>query len=140
MLFFKQNFLKLSSKIFRYKEVLVKNENISVNYEKNVTFETVKRSVLSLNVYYKADYFTEIKDKISIDIDTFISNLGGVIGVFLGINLLSIIEIFEILFEISIMGFYALVNQIVEYKKKQKAKKAKSPKKWISFFEFNEIT
>ena len=84
-----------------YQQVLVKNENISSNYNgTEADFSTVQRSVLSLNIYYKSNYYTEIRDKISIDIETFISNLGGVMGVFLGGYLLSLIEIFEFLFEV----------------------------------------
>jgi hypothetical protein len=84
-----------------YQQVLVKNENISSNYNgTEADFSTVQRSVLSLNIYYKSNYYTEIRDKISIDIETFISNLGGVMGVFLGGYLLSLIEIFEFFFEV----------------------------------------
>ena len=84
-----------------YQQVLVKNENISSNYNgTEADFSTVQRSVLSLNIYYKSNYYTEIRDKISIDIETFISNLGGVMGVFLGGYLLSLIEVFEFLFEV----------------------------------------
>ena len=84
-----------------YQQVLVKNENISSNYNgTEADFSTVQRSVLSLNIYYKSNYYTEIRTKISIDIETFISNLGGVMGVFLGGYLLSLIEVFEFLFEV----------------------------------------
>lgn len=95
-----------------YKQVLVKNENISVNYPVNPSFGLVQQSVLSLNVYYKNNYYTQIRDKVSIDIDTFISNLGGVVGVFLGIYLLSFIEVFEFIVEILVELVRALYGAV----------------------------
>lgn len=92
-----------------YSEILTKNENISVNYEdppynidleeKEIAYEKVKQSVLAVNVFYKSDFYTRIKEKPSIEPEVFISNIGGAFGLFLGISLLSLIEIFEILFE-----------------------------------------
>lgn len=100
-----------------YKQVLVKNENISVNYPVNPSFDLVQRSVLSLNIYYKTNYYTQIRDKVSIDIDTFISNLGGVMGVFLGIYLLSFIEVFEFLAEVLVELVPVLYGAV--FKKKE---------------------
>ena len=79
----------------------MKNENIS----KIDNYQEIQDSVLALNVFYKTAYYTEIRNQISVDIDTFLSNLGGVTGVFMGIYLLSIIEIPELMFELILKIF-----------------------------------
>ncbi len=48
-----------------------------MNYGSDVSFNIVQNSVLALNVYYKTDYYTTVKEKPDIDFDTFVSNIGG---------------------------------------------------------------
>lgn len=84
-----------------YKEVLIRNENISVNYDTQspVSIELVKETVLSLNVYYRDNHYKEIREKAAIDESSIFSNSGGVIDAFLGILLLSFTEILEVIYE-----------------------------------------
>lgn len=105
-----------------YKEVLIKNENISVNYgtESPVSFELVKETVLALNVYYRGDYYKEIREKAAIDESSIFSTSGGVIDAFLGILLLSLTEILEVLYELLLFIFRLLLAKI---KKASKVKK-----------------
>ena len=49
--------------------------------------------------------FKTIKEKPSIEGEIFVSNIGGALGLFLGISVLSLVEIFEILFEICLAFF-----------------------------------
>jgi len=56
---------------------LIKNENISVNYNQNVSFDIVEQSVLAVNVYYKSDTIRKITEKAAIGIEEFVSNIGG---------------------------------------------------------------
>jgi hypothetical protein len=60
-----------------YMEVLIKNQNISKFYSSDNSFETVENSILSLNIYYKTDLYTKIRDKESIVFESYISNVGG---------------------------------------------------------------
>ena len=87
-----------------YSEVLLYNENVSFNYEPEPkpNFEEVKASVLSLNVYYKTDSYQNIKEKPAITQDVLLSNAGGTLGLFLGASLLSLGEIFEVIYEVLI--------------------------------------
>lgn len=66
-----------------YSEVLVYNENISANYDSvksKSVFDVVQSSVLSVNVFYKSDLFTNIKEKPAMALEEFISNFGGTLG------------------------------------------------------------
>ena len=86
-----------------YSDVLVYNENISANFEADKSkkqFLAVKSSVLSINVFYKTDLYTNVREKASTELEEFISNFGGAMGLFLGISLLSLVEILEIIYEL----------------------------------------
>ena len=60
--------------------------------------EKVRTSVLSVNVYYKDLSYTVIGQQAKTEIVDLISNVGGNLGVFIGMSLLSLVEILEILF------------------------------------------
>jgi hypothetical protein len=85
-----------------YSEVLAYNENVS-DYFSSAKGESqqgmVRSSVLSVNVFYKTDLYQKISEKPSVKIFEFVSNIGGVVGVFLGISLLSFVEVFELVCE-----------------------------------------
>ena len=65
-----------------------------------VNFETYKKSFIGLNIYYPYLKYTEIVEVEKFSLIDLLSNIGGTLGLFLGISFLSFIEIFEILFEI----------------------------------------
>ena len=67
--------------------------------------ELARTSILALNVFYRSDMFKTIKEKPSIEGEIFVSNIGGALGLFLGISVLSLVELFEILFEICLAFF-----------------------------------
>jgi hypothetical protein len=122
-----------------YADVLVYNENVSSLRDKS--FEVIESSVLSFNVYYKSDLYTKIREKESTSVDVLVSNFGGTmgkhfnfnfflpfifsittlqflfnyyhyLGLFLGISLLSFVEIIEILWEI-IASFFENKTQYI---------------------------
>jgi len=83
---------------------LSKNEN---GLEKFTTYEQVKKNYVTLLVYYKDLKYTLISQEPKTKLFTFISSIGGIFGLFLGISFLSFLEIFEILFEI----IYILIDK-----------------------------
>ena len=60
--------------------------------------ENFKKSHLSLNIYYDSFEYTKIEELVKTDFIDLISGIGGTLGLFIGISLLSIIEIFELIF------------------------------------------
>ena len=57
-------------------------------------------NTVSFAAFYKSLKYTIIEQKQEVELSDLISNIGGVIGVFLGISFLSFVEVFELLFEI----------------------------------------
>ena len=60
---------------------------------------------LILNVYFPELKYTEVSETPKIGVISLISNIGGTLGLFLGISLLSFVEIVEIFFEILFILF-----------------------------------
>jgi len=69
------------------------------------TYEEAKQSYFGIRIYYNELKYTLISEDPKTEAFNFVSNIGGILGLFLGISFLSFIEIFEILFEISFIIF-----------------------------------
>jgi len=70
------------------------------------TYEEVSKHFIDLSIYYKNLKYKFISQNPKTEMFNFISNIGGLMGVFLGVSFLSFIEIFEILYEIIIILFF----------------------------------
>ena len=87
------------------------NGNISNETKKDYylsgfdSFEEMRKHFISIYVYYNDFKYTFISEEPRTELFNFISNIGGILGLFLGISFLSFIEIFEILFEIMFIFF-----------------------------------
>ncbi len=79
-----------------------KKDNFPAEYN---TYEEIKKHYIEIFVYYNDLKYTVISEEPKAELFNFISNIGGILGLFLGISFLSFIEIFEILFEILIIIF-----------------------------------
>ena len=69
-------------------------------FYKNLSFEDIKSRGLQLNVYYpKLSYFklTESRKTSTVDL---LSNIGGTLGLYIGISFLSLVEIVELFLEV----------------------------------------
>jgi glutaredoxin 2 len=66
----------------------------------NSSLADVKQSIINLNVFYDRLSFTQITEKPSFPFVDLISNVGGTFGLFLGISLLSFLEVVEIIYEL----------------------------------------
>ncbi|CAF0773453.1 unnamed protein product [Brachionus calyciflorus] len=79
-------------------------ECTSTAFTKTVSFSTSKTLENSdasyLNLYYEEFYTTEIDETPTMNIPQLLANIGGNIGLFLGISVLSLMEIVSILIEI----------------------------------------
>jgi hypothetical protein len=68
--------------------------------EKYTTYEQVNKHLIQLHVYYNDLRYIQISQEPKTETFTFISNIGGILGLFIGISFLSLIEIFELFFQI----------------------------------------
>ena len=76
----------ISEKIFRLN---VTNRTLSLDEQKN--------SIVKLNIYYDSLSYTVLTETASLDIITLMSNIGGTLGLFLGVSLLTFVEFVEII-------------------------------------------
>ena len=65
-----------------------------------VTYETLKESTLGVSVYFDALESTNIEESPQIEFVDLIAGIGGTLGLFLGISVLSLFEFVEIFLEI----------------------------------------
>lgn len=75
-----------------YMDVLVQKLN-------NTDRESIKSGVMAVNIYYKSDSMTLISENAKMEFGVFISNFGGTLGLFLGMSILSLVEIADFIFE-----------------------------------------
>ena len=72
--------------------------------DKNKTsFEDLKRSVLSLKIYYSNLEYTEISQQAKFETWDLASNLGGILSLFLCLSFLSFFYLFQLIFEVFIV-------------------------------------
>jgi hypothetical protein len=94
----------------KYSQVIITNENISKMFDDNNNnidstsssmpdYDIIKSGVLAASVYYSSEMYNRIREKPSTEFEVFVSNLGGNLGLFLGISLLSFIELIEVFYE-----------------------------------------
>ena len=98
----------MSYDILHYSQMIHANGLIKSDkfkYKQFNTYENFSKSFLSVNIFYDNLQYTLISQKPKTEMFNFISNIGGLLGVFLGISFLSFIEIFETFFEIMFILF-----------------------------------
>jgi hypothetical protein len=85
-----------------YAHSLLKDPSMMARFENkaNVSYETLKESILNVNIYFDSLELTRIEQSKKMEISDLISSVGGTLGLFLGISLLSIFEFIEIVLEI----------------------------------------
>ena len=64
-----------------------------------ITYDLIKQSVLSLNVYYDQLSYTQISREAKLEIVDLVGSIGGLLGLFLGMSFLSFVELIEIVLE-----------------------------------------
>jgi hypothetical protein len=69
----------------------------------NMSIDEYKKTHFRLNIHFKSSEYTEIREMPKTSAIELISNLGGVLGIFLGLSIFSFVEVFEILFRIAII-------------------------------------
>jgi hypothetical protein len=84
-----------------YEKFIRNNRNLSSDFlNTSITKETVKKSVARVYVYYDSLSYTESDEAPQIDLVSLIANIGGNLGLFLGVSLFSVWEVVITLLEI----------------------------------------
>ena len=88
---------------------------ISYKLDNFSTYEQVNKHWIVINVFYKELKYNLVTQEAKTEIFNFISNIGGILGVVLGVSFLSFIEIFEIFLEILIFILRGEKNQNLNF-------------------------
>jgi hypothetical protein len=91
-----------------YGEVLKKHPLVLAefgNESSKISYSDLVESTLAMNIYFENLYYTKITEKIKMDWLSLISYLGGSCGLFIGVSILSFVEIFEFIFVMFLNGF-----------------------------------
>jgi hypothetical protein len=82
-----------------HENVISKYKNIS-----NITDEQIAKSFVSLDVYYNSLTYTQIVEVPVYTTLNLISSIGGTLGLFLGMSVLSFIEIIEVIYSVLMLN------------------------------------
>jgi hypothetical protein len=91
-----------------YTESILSAGNISPDNEEFLdfkTYENVSKTFFSIYVYYEDLKYTLISQQPKIELFGLISNLGGILGLFIGFSFISLLEIIEVLAELIYIYF-----------------------------------
>ena len=75
-----------------------------------ITYESLKRTVLKLSIYYEDLSYTLISQLPKTQLLDLVSNCGGLLGLFIGTSFLSFAELIEMFFEIIVFFFERKIN------------------------------
>ena len=91
------------------------------NHSIPLTYKDLKKSLASLNIYYDELGYKIIKELPAQYLLSLVSNIGGIIGLFLGISFVSVFEIFELFLLIAKKVYDELINkkQVIAARKQQ---------------------
>ena len=82
-----------------------KNPAIKAQYNGTLTDDALKRTVLETTIYYEDLSYRLIDQKAKTVLGDLVSNIGGLLGLFIGASFLSFAEFFEMLLEIIFICF-----------------------------------
>lgn len=89
-----------------YAEMLAKQMPILNRFNNNTpSYERLKQSILSVNINYNQLSYTNIKESQKITILDLATNIGGTMGLFLGISFISFFEIIMLIIELIVLIF-----------------------------------
>lgn len=81
--------------------------NVSSN--ENVTFDMISQSVVSFFIYFDQIRVLQMTESPTTQVVYLIANIGGTLGLFIGVSLLSFVELIELMAE---LGFILIQNRI----------------------------
>ncbi len=91
-----------------YAKVLLNDPKIMKlysDYNRSITINDLRESMVQLSVYYMSFEYTEISQTVKISLIDSVSNFGGLLGLFIGASFLTFGEFIEIIVELLIILF-----------------------------------
>jgi hypothetical protein len=87
-----------------YVEFIKRKENLSKDFlSREIDTNLARESFVRLNIYYESLSYTHLSESPKIDYFSLIGFVGGILGLFLGVNVISICELTEVLIEIYLL-------------------------------------
>jgi len=84
-----------------YVEFIKKNGNLSKDFvSREIDTNVARESFVRLNIYYESLSYTHLSESPKIDYFSLMGFIGGILGLFLGVNVISICELIEVFIEI----------------------------------------
>ncbi|RNA06734.1 amiloride-sensitive sodium channel subunit [Brachionus plicatilis] len=83
-----------------YADLILSQQNYSENLRSFTGFEMIKQSVLAVNIYHDDISLTLISEIPAKDFFQLVSDIGGILGICVGMSALSFLEIFDLAFKI----------------------------------------
>ena len=74
-------------------------------YFENMTFEELQKKSIAISIFYSDLSYIYIGESVKTLVIDLFSNIGGTLGLFVGVSMLSLIEIVEILIEVVFIRF-----------------------------------
>jgi hypothetical protein len=99
----------------RYADYLIAKNSLIKAKMPNATHQELKQSIAKVTIFYDELIHTIISEEVKMELADLISNAGGTLGLFTGFSFLSLVELFEIVFEMLRFAknpFKKLVNKI----------------------------
>ena len=81
------------------------NSPLKSQISNNTAYDILKKSLVSINVFYSDLKYTSVSQIPKVSLEDLISNIGGTLGLFIGISFLSFIEIFDMILVILFVLF-----------------------------------
>jgi hypothetical protein len=87
-----------------YLDIINERKNLRKDYETtSLTTEKARKSFTMLNVYYDSLTYTQMTESPQMDIIALLASIGGNLGLFLGVSVFSLCEVFQALIEIYLL-------------------------------------
>lgn len=84
-----------------YADLLIRRQKKYPRYSNFSSFTDIKNTLVSVNIFYEDLGYTVIKDVPAKTLEQLVSELGGILGLCIGCSLLSLLEILQLLIELT---------------------------------------
>ena len=79
-------------------DLIKKRENFLSKYDnETLSDESIKNGLVKINIFYDSLSFTQITESVKMNKVSLLASIGGFMGMFLGMSLMTFIEILELL-------------------------------------------
>ena len=101
-----------------YANSLIQNKKLQEKFgnRTNITMDELRKNIVSVMVYYDDLIYKSFTENAKMTIADLISNIGGTIGLFLGLSFLSFIEIVDVIIHIICLFLKLKTNQVSSFK------------------------